>query len=60
MPKQEDQVPVVTYESVKGQEKEAQDGLDRAFDLLFDDVLKTKWAECRKAERAARPSKVDS
>ena len=39
---EENETPAVTYEAVEGKEKEAEAGLDRAFDLLFEEVLKEK------------------
>ncbi len=58
MSKENDQMPVVTYEPVRDKEREAQDGLDRAFDLLFDEVLKSNWAKYRKGRGTKLPSDV--
>ena len=43
--------PSVTYDSVTGREKEAEVGLDRAFNLLFEEVLKTDWKESKNTKR---------
>jgi hypothetical protein len=44
--------PAVTYEPVTGKEREMEIGLDRAFDLLFEAVLKTNWRDFREGKRA--------
>lgn len=44
--------PAVTYEPVKGKEREMEIGLDRAFDLLFEEVLKTNWRDFKQGKRA--------
>lgn len=44
--------PAVTYEPVTGKEKEMEVGLDRAFDLLFEEVLKTNWGNFKEGKRA--------
>jgi hypothetical protein len=52
MPEEDRQLPTVSYEPVKGEQKEAEAGLDRAFDLLFEEVLKTNWGDFREGKRA--------
>ena len=44
--------PAVTYEPVTGKEREMEIGLDRAFDLLFEAVLKTNWRDFKPGKRA--------
>ena len=44
--------PAVTYESVTGKDNEIGIGLDRAFDLLFEEVLKINWRNFKEGKRA--------
>ncbi len=52
MAKEETWNPAVTYQQVAGKGMETEVGLDRAFDLLFEEVLKTNWRDFKLGKRA--------
>lgn len=50
----------VAYSPVIGKEKEAQIGLDRAFDLLFQEILKVKMVKRQTAGNGKLKTEFDN
>lgn len=60
MQEQRNHLPVVTYEQLNEKGKEAEAGLDRAFEILFEEVLKTKKREVTHMRETMPEAKIDS